>query len=87
LFTLWAEGVKCELLCRAIGCNVACHARCFTVDQEKWPSGMGDYNGVTLRKNDDCCRTWVCPEHVVSWCTASCLEGSLILWSGRKQWS
>jgi hypothetical protein len=37
------------------------------VDQDKWPSVMGDYNGVTLRRNDDCCRTWVCPEHVVSW--------------------
>ena len=58
---------KCELLCRAIGCDVACHARCFTVDQDKWPSVMGDYNGVTLRRNDDLCGTWVCPEHVVSW--------------------
>ena len=29
---------------------------------------MGDYNGVTLRRNDDFCGTaWVCPEHVVSW--------------------
>ena len=37
------------------------------MDQDKWPSVMGDYNGVTLRRNDDCCRTWVCPEHVVSW--------------------
>ena len=58
---------KCELLCRALGCDVACHARCFTVDQDKWPSVMGDYNGITLRRNDDLCGTWVCPEHVVSW--------------------
>jgi hypothetical protein len=58
---------KCELICRSLGCDVACHARCFTVDQDKWPSVMGDYNGITLRKNDDCCGTWVCPEHVVSW--------------------
>jgi hypothetical protein len=29
------------------------------VDHEKWPSVMGDYNGVTLRKNDDCCRTYL----------------------------
>ena len=40
------------MLCRAIGCNVACHARCLMVDQDKWPSVMGDYNGVTLRKKE-----------------------------------
>jgi hypothetical protein len=58
---------KCELICRSPGCDVACHARCFTAGQDKWPSVMGDYNGITLRRNDGCCGTWVCTEHVVSW--------------------
>ena len=46
---------------------MATHARCFTIDQDKWPSVMGDHNGVTLRANDDACGTWVCPMHMVRW--------------------
>ena len=46
---------------------MASHARCFTIDQDKWPSVMGEHNGVTLRHRDDACGTWVCPMHVVQW--------------------
>jgi hypothetical protein len=47
---------SCEMLCRHPGCRVASHARCFTIDQDRWPSVIGGHNGVTLRSRGGCLR-------------------------------
>jgi hypothetical protein len=39
------EGCKlphCQLICRKIGCQRAFHAKCFGIDQRRWPSVMND---------------------------------------------
>jgi hypothetical protein len=72
------DGSFCELLCRHPGCRVASHARCFTIDQGRWPSVMGEHDGVTLRCRDDACGTWVCPMHMVRW--------GFSRQRGRKSW-
>ena len=60
---------KCQLVCRALGCNVARHARCFGIDTKKYKLVMGAQAGVDggLHINHDCAGFWVCPEHIVSW--------------------
>ena len=60
---------KCELVCRALGCNVARHARCFVVDRSKYKLVMGAQAGKNggLHVNHDCAGHWVCPEHIVAW--------------------
>jgi hypothetical protein len=59
---------KCELICRAHGCNEARHAKCFHIDPDRWRSIMDpDDDSPGLRHADDLAGSWVCPEHVVSW--------------------
>ena len=56
---------RCQLICRAIGCQSAFHARCFTIDQKRWPSVMNEGDGLHLRDNDDVLGSFVCPSCVV----------------------
>ena len=61
--------VKCQLICRALGCNVARHAKCFGIDREKYKLVMGDQAGKDggLHVHHDAGGYWVCPEHVVAY--------------------
>ena len=60
---------KCQLICRALGCDVARHAKCFGIDREKYKLVMGDQaeKGRGLHIHHDAGGYWVCPEHVVAY--------------------
>ena len=58
---------KCGFICRALGCAYACCTGCFKLDQDLWPSIIGEGKGVCCRPHDDMVGLFVCPECAVQY--------------------
>jgi hypothetical protein len=58
----------CQLICRKFDCQRAYHAKCFSIDQRRWPSVMNEGDGLHLRENDDVLGCFMCPPCVVVDC-------------------